>query len=149
MPAPKGSIRLSPKHGVNPTIPLCWFCNAPKNEVLLVGLLPSDQEAPRNTVWDRRPCDKCAGLMEQGVILISTRDEAGDNPYRSGGWVVVKAEFIERVVSDPAVRAKILDARWVFVPDPAWDRLGLPRPEAPDPAAPGPGNPAQDEAQPA
>lgn len=68
------NIRLSPKYGVNPAIPLCFYCNEPKNEILLPGRMKDDAQAPQNVVWDRSPCDKCLGYMKQGVILISARD---------------------------------------------------------------------------
>ena len=35
------SIRLSPAHGVNPTIPICFWCGNEKNEIALMGKLPS------------------------------------------------------------------------------------------------------------
>ncbi len=123
----KGDIKLSPKHGVNPAIPLCFYCNEAKNEVILAGRLPGDEEAPRASVWDTVPCDKCKGYMAKGVILISVKDGSeGDNPYRTGGWVVVKDEFITRAI-DPVAGAVILKRRASFVPDEVWDRIGLPR----------------------
>lgn len=69
------SIRLSPKYGLNPAIPVCFYCNEAKNEILLPGRMKDDMEAPHNVVWDRRPCDKCEDLMKQGVILVSVRDD--------------------------------------------------------------------------
>ena len=124
----KGDLRLSPKHGVNPAIPLCFFCNEPKSEIILAGRLPNDAEAPSHRVWDHRPCDKCERLMKLGVILISTRDgESGRNPYRTGGWLVIKDDAIARLITDEKLRAAILAKRMAFVPDEAWDALGLPR----------------------
>ena len=43
----KDGIRLSPKHGVNPAVPLCFLCGQAKNEIVLAGRLPGDVEAPR------------------------------------------------------------------------------------------------------
>ena len=40
------SIRISEKHGVNPTIPICFYCGEDKNEVALLGKLHGDKEAP-------------------------------------------------------------------------------------------------------
>ena len=66
--------------------------------------------------------------MKQGVILISTKGgEHGNNPYRTGGWCVIKDEAIERMISNTDLREHILRARVAFVPDEAWDFLGLPR----------------------
>ena len=41
------SIRLSKEHGVNPAIPICYFCGEEKNEIVLAGRLPQDVEAPK------------------------------------------------------------------------------------------------------
>ena len=30
-------IKLSPKHGLNPTIPVCFWCGEERNEVALLG----------------------------------------------------------------------------------------------------------------
>lgn len=122
------SIKLSPKHGVNPAIPVCFFCNEAKNEIILAGQLQGDQEAPHAAVWDKRPCDKCKELMQQGVIFISVREgEQGANPYRTGGWVVVKEEAVRRIVQPTELLADILKSRVAFVPDEAWNKIGLPR----------------------
>lgn len=124
-------IRLSEKHGVNPTIPHCFYCNQPKNELILMGRLPGDAEAPRGTVFDKEPCDKCKEFMTQGIILISTKneDEGKANPYRTGGWCVVKERAIEGIVQPQALVEQILKARVCFIPDAVWDMIGLPREE--------------------
>lgn len=124
------SIRLSPKHGVNPAIPLCFFCGEPKNEVVLAGRLPEDAEAPRHAVWDRRPCDTCTGYMKQGVILISVKDGEegkGDNPHRTGSWVVVTEDALRRTVQPSQLAERIIRTRVAFIPDTVWDLIGLPR----------------------
>lgn len=125
-------IRLSRKHGVNPSVMLCFFCNEPAG-VALLGRRPDDTEAPRQAVFDKTPCEKCKAYMEQGVILISVDEQksAGDleNPYRTGGWVVVKDELVRRIVQPAALAESILRSRVAFVPDDAWDKLGLPRGE--------------------
>jgi hypothetical protein len=123
------SIRLSPKHGVNPAIPICFFCNKPKNEILLPGLMKGDMEAPKNMVWDKRPCEECEGHMKQGIILISVDEKLTterDNPYRTGGWCVVRENFIERVVTPDELKTDILKRRVAFIPDDAWKMMGLP-----------------------
>ena len=72
------SIRLSEKHGVNPAIPLCFFCLKPKNEIIIAGKMRgeySDREAPQHAVWDMRPCDECKG---SGQITRVTRTVFGN-----------------------------------------------------------------------
>ena len=124
-------IRFSPQHGVNPS-PKCFYCLQDKNQTMLLGLMRGGVEAPRNMVWDHEACDTCAGHMLQGVILISVRNdcEPGDeNPYRTGGWVVITDDAIRRIVGPLELRDEILRLRMAFVPDEAWDRLGLPQEE--------------------
>ena len=43
-------IQVSPKHGLNPTIPVCFWCGKERGEVALLGRLPGDAEAPKNVV---------------------------------------------------------------------------------------------------
>lgn len=119
------SIRLSEKHGVNPSLSVCFYCNGEKNELVLPGRLPGDAEAPRKAVWNMEPCYECAEWMRKGIILISVRPGSDPkNPYRTGGWTVIKAEAFARIVgpSHPA-----LTSRFCFIEDEAWDRLGLTR----------------------
>jgi hypothetical protein len=116
------SIRISEKHGVNPTIPICFYCGNDKNQIVLMGRLPNDKEAPKNTCFDKEPCDKCKEYMKQGVILVSVKNGSDrKNPYRTGGWVVVKEDFVKRVFGEN------MTSRFAFLEDEAWDKLGLPR----------------------
>jgi hypothetical protein len=122
-------LYLSPKHGVNSSIEKCFFCNGDKG-VILFGRLRDDAEAPRAVVINYEPCDTCKGYMQQGIILISVDEKKTDdmkNPWRSGGWVVVKDALIERAVSSVELRDDILKKRVAFLPDEVWDRFGLPR----------------------
>lgn len=103
------SIKLSKQHGLNPTLPVCFFCGEDKNEIALLGHIGDyrkgeDIEAPRRMVLDYEPCDKCKEHMKQGVTLIevSDRQPADGRPalkaqgnqevYPLGGWCVIKAE---------------------------------------------------------
>ncbi len=116
---------ISKKHGVNPAIPLCFICNEPKNMVILAGRMAEDAEAPRNAVWDFEPCDKCKEHMAIGIILISCKDgESGNNPYRTGGWCVIKEEAVRKMFHDIN---DVFEKRMAFVPDQVWDAVGLPR----------------------
>ena len=124
-----GRLILSERHGANPAIPHCFYCNKPKNEVILAGRMKGDAEAPRGMVWDDTPCDDCLGYMKAGVILISVNEALTDdmsNPYRSGGWVVVREDAVRRAF-DPESAEKVCQHRFAFVTDETWDHLGLPR----------------------
>jgi hypothetical protein len=127
-------VKLSPKHGVNPMVTQCFFC-LEDSGVALLGRLPGDAEAPRHGCIDRTPCSRCEDLMRQGVILVSTRDvdDGKENPYRTGGWVVVRDEAIRRIVQPSELADRIIEMRFAFVPDTTWDAIGLPRePESED-----------------
>ena len=116
----KNSIRISEKHGVNPSIACCFFCGKEKNEIIFFGRLKDDQEAPRGAVINREPCDECAELMTRGVMLIQcTGDEK-----RTGKIVVLKVELIGRIIHDDLAK-HILNVRFAFVPIETWNAIGL------------------------
>jgi hypothetical protein len=130
-------MRLHREHGLNPTMTTCFICGGAK-DILLVGAASRDfPEECRNTdgsmkrmigATDMAPCQECEKLMEQGIILISVRDgESGNNPYRTGGWVVVREEMIRRLIKPSGLLEHILRSRMAFLPDETWDAIGLPR----------------------
>ena len=53
------------------------------------------------------------------------------NPFRTGGWCVVKEDYIKRVVQPPELLALMLRERWSFIEDDAWNLMGLPRGDYP------------------
>lgn len=125
----RDGITLSPQHGVNPCIPKCFFCGRDKNEILLLGRLPGDAEAPRGAVFNCEPCDKCAQHMRDGIILISCDPDRSPNmqePWRTGGYAVVKEEAIRRMVDPPELCETICRKRAAFIDDATWTALGLP-----------------------
>ena len=131
-------IQLSEKHGVNPSVEQCFFCMKDVGVVLFGRLKPRphnfDPEAPRQVCFgpDSRPCDECIGYMEQGIILISVDEEKTDdvnNPWRSGGWCVVKEEAIKRMKFNEEEEKRILDRRVAWLTDEVWEIFGLPRGE--------------------
>lgn len=122
-------IRLSPKHGVNPSLSLCYYCGREKNEVVLPGFLTGDVQAPHAAVWTREPCEACKGHMAAGVILIEVSEShpVQGEPTRTGGFAVVRDEAIRRLVNDPALAAQIIRKRVCFMPTEAWRLMGLPK----------------------
>jgi hypothetical protein len=127
----KDSIRLSPKHGANPMLCLCFFCHEETGEIALLGLLADDAKAPHRGVLDHTPCTKCKEYMEQGVILVAVRDgETGENPYRTGPIAVVTEDGIRRMIEDEKLRSQVLKSRFCYVPETAWAHIGLPTGDA-------------------
>lgn len=135
---------LDNKHGVNPSIETCFICGEDKGLILWGQLrsrqveafkaagipMPSHGEAPRRLTLNEEPCTKCEEHMKQGIILISVdegKTEDMRNPYRSGGWCVVTEEAVRRIVQPEELMNDILKKRVAFIPDDAWDIIGLPR----------------------
>lgn len=123
------SIRISNKHGVNPSLSVCYYCGGDKNELILAGALPGDKPAPHRGVWNYEPCDECAEFMKRGVICIGvdeskTTDQK--NPYRDGNWCVITAEALERLVRPPLCD-EILRRRVAFINEETWLAMNLPR----------------------
>ena len=110
----------------------CFFCLEP-GMILLDRRLK--KSLPRDCgVVDMTPCSKCNDYMKQGIILISISDDTTKedmkgpipNPYRTGGWVVVKQEAVERFGVGDALLDFAIKHRFAFIADAAWLHLGLP-----------------------
>lgn len=116
-------IRLHKNFGLAPVMPICYVCGKEKGEIALLGAAwKGKEEPPMHMVLDKTPCEECQGWMKQGIILISVRDgEKGEEPYRTGKWVVVKREAAEKVFTED-----ILKSRMAFVEDSVWEKIGLP-----------------------
>lgn len=122
--AEKG-IRLSPKHGVNPSVGICFYCGKPDGTVVLPGMLKGDVEAPREAVWTREPCADCKGWMGKGVILVGVRDgqPKSDNPDRSGHFTVITEDGVRRAFPTEFAD-QLLKTRFGFIEESALRALG-------------------------
>lgn len=123
------SIRISPKHGLNPTIPVCFFCGKPKNELVLMGKLKGDAEAPKNVCLDYEPCDTCKALFEGNILLMGvTTTPSGEQPpiqdnlYPTGSYVVLTREAAARVFQEEAAK-EILEKGKAFLEETALQDL--------------------------
>ncbi|HOB71153.1 MAG TPA: hypothetical protein PLD55_13340 [bacterium] len=97
------SIRLSKKHGLNPSVSVCFFCGKEKNELVIPGRLKGDAEAPRKAVWSYEPCDECKKYMSEGVMVCVVKDGSDpENPFRTGRLLVIRDEDAKRIFNvDP------------------------------------------------
>lgn len=103
---------------------LCYYCGKATGVVLDNRLRKT---LPKLAVYDYKPCDECAEHMKQGIMLISVDNDAeGHNPWRTGRISVIKEEAIRNVVQPKELADAICIMRWAFVPDDAWQELGLP-----------------------
>ena len=95
------SIILSEKHGVNPSMEICFFCKEAKG-IVLFGKLKNDIEAPREVLINYEPCEKCKEKFKEGVIVVAetTAQQCKNQPpitthnneelYPTGAYAVVK-----------------------------------------------------------
>lgn len=128
------NIKISPKYGLNPTIPICFWCGKEKNEIALLGRISkrektttawggnslktvdNDAEAPKNAIIDYNPCEECAEKMAKGCTLIgvTTTPIAKDLPPigkdDQGAELYPTSRYM--VVKDEGIRG-------IFVPEAA------------------------------
>ena len=106
------SIRLSKKHGVNPTIPICFFCKEHKNEIVLMGKLKNDAEAPKNIIVDYEPCDECKEKFKKGVLIIEVSQYPNvekqpalqKDAYPTGRYALLKPEALNEPFNVPGTK---------------------------------------------
>lgn len=144
-------IEISPKHGLNPTIPVCFWCGKDKNEIDLLGRIrektknryganvtkrDSDIEAPSRMVIDYEPCDECMKMWDSGVAVIEVQETPinPDQPeiqkglYPTSRFVVVTVEGADRVFPQHAPWSK---GQKVFVDSTVFSHF-LPEDPSPD-----------------
>lgn len=114
------NIRLSPEHGLNPTMGICMWCGEPTNEIALLGKLPKDAEAPRYSVVSYEPCDKCKETWNKGIALIEcsearpdnrppfTKNVYGNEVYPTGRFIVLSVEGVKHFFDRDMEVGKIL-----------------------------------------
>lgn len=108
-------IRLSPQHGVNPSLDLCFWCGKERG-VVLCGRIHakkgdhSDVEAPKGMVTSLEPCEACKKKFATGIHMIEVSDDSsrfggqerfgikGDDGklhWPTGRWAVLPPEAIK------------------------------------------------------
>ena len=121
-------IKVSQKHGVNPSMDICFWCGEVRG-VALCGKLKGDAEAPKKMVTSLEPCDKCKERFKKGVHLIEVTDDGshcGNNKafafkdtegkfhWPTGRYVVMKPEAMRdgkpgtKALCDKATMDRIL-----------------------------------------
>ena len=103
-------LKLSPKHGLNPTISVCFWCGEEKGEIALLGHIGSthkgeDIEASMRTVIDYEPCPDCKAKMESGFTVVEATTSPNnitdvpiiDGVYPTGRFIVIKPEVAHKI----------------------------------------------------
>ena len=95
----KGSLKLSPKHGVNPSVLHCFICGK-ETGLALLGKLKDDAEAPHDISNPNELCDDCKKALEKGKFIIEVKDNTDQhNPERTGRYVCIKKEALPDIAS--------------------------------------------------
>ena len=123
-------MRLSNKHGLNPTIPLCPYCGKPKNEIMLTGY-EGEKWAKRNghpdgqmpmyvlVEGDIQPCDDC---KKKGIAVVEVKGDA-DKELTGRRWLI-KEEAIKKILADDPMLSSVLQKRIMLIPAEIAQNLG-------------------------
>ena len=91
------SIRLSEKHGVNPSMDTCFYCGEVTG-IALMGKISTkdnhDVEAPRYVCSSVTPCDKCKEKYKDYVLMVEAKSSDPKNPQPSGRWFALKKKVL-------------------------------------------------------
>lgn len=87
------SIKLSPKHGVNPSMVKCVVCGKDAG-ILLNGKLRGDVEAPKYVITGDL-CDECKAKIDEGYAFIIECNSSKGLEDRTGRYMVIKKEALQ------------------------------------------------------
>lgn len=102
-------VRISKKHGLNPTMPVCFWCGEETGEIALMGEMIDENgeeiEAPMHAVVDYTPCVRCQEKMNAAFTLIevtttpNTRNQPpiAEGAYPTGNFAVIRMEAAARI----------------------------------------------------
>jgi len=80
------SIKLSPKHGINASCTVCFFCGK-ETGLAFLGKLKGDAKAPRRIIANYIPCDECKEKHKDYCVIIEVvRENNGLPPIQEGVW---------------------------------------------------------------
>lgn len=100
-----GGIKLSPQHGVNPSMTVCFFCGK-ETGIAMLGKLKGDAKAPRRIVANYIPCDECKEKHKRGRVIIEATTVANGLPeiqpgvWPTGRWCMVGKENGQQLFKD-------------------------------------------------
>jgi len=118
-------ILISEQHGVNPCLPVCFWCGEEDGTVALLGKLKGDAEAPRHPTLSYDPCESCEAKFSSGVLLAEADERPateGQPPiqehprllYPTGRYFVVTEEWCKKTF-DTECMPEVLEKRRAFI----------------------------------
>ena len=127
------NIKVSPKHGVNPSLCTCFWCQENSTGIALMGRLKGDAKAPEKILdTSYTPCDKCQKMFDEGVTLIEASPEPifpGQPPiakgcYPTGSTMVIKKDDVIRgLFKPPEFAESIVKKRKAFITADAFQKI--------------------------
>lgn len=137
----KRSIRVHPKYGLNPTVPVCFWCGEDTGEVALMGAAIKGK-APSKAIINYEPCAKCKMNMAMGLVVIECTSYQRDDhqvqmqpgAFPTGRWCVIRREsgFVQDM-QEPQ-RSQILQAGMTFMEPASYEECGFHHPLMDHPA---------------
>jgi hypothetical protein len=129
----KKSIKLHPEHGLNATMPICFWCGKEDGTIAFLGNTYNG-EAPRKMVLNYDRCTACANSMAHGIAVIecdANADRAPLDPKNpdsvpSGRWAVMTSEGAERLFGKTEQWPEIAKSGRVLIDTKIWQHLGFP-----------------------
>lgn len=123
------SIKVSPKHGVNPSIDHCFWCGK-KIGIALFGKLKNDAEAPKNVCTSYEPCEECKFQMEQGITFMEATETPPNpntpplgNAYPTGRMFILTEDAVKHLLNDGPLKDTVLEKRKCFLTPDMFDSL--------------------------
>lgn len=125
------SVRISKKHGLNPSIPLCHYCGKPKNEIILTGAHGetwakkhgiTDGQMPMYVVveGDIEPCAEC---KKAGIGIAEVESET-DFKFTGRVWLISE-KCVNEILTDGSLKTSVLQKRFMVVDKVTAQKLGL------------------------
>lgn len=113
----KDDIRLSPKHGLNPSIVQCFWCGGDNGIALMGKINRADEQAPKFITMNYDPCDKCKEQWSQGIVIMEvTQSQPADgrppiqpDAYPTGRLVCMKPESVSDEVRQHPIHLMLAD----------------------------------------
>lgn len=120
------SLRLHRKYGVNPTMPVCFFCGSDKGEVALLGAAYKG-EAPSRMIIDKKPCETCAKVMRAGVLFLEIRtgSDSEDIKSRTGKMWGIKESALDCLGINKEVLESIKKTRVAILEEEVAQMIGF------------------------
>ncbi len=97
------SIKVSEKHGLNPSICLCPVCRK-ENGIALLGKLKGDTEAPKYII-DQDLCDECKKQVYDGKMFFVEVNISvtGEIIGHTGRTIIISKEDAKQILTDSQI----------------------------------------------